>query len=185
MNSETMTNCELQYRICYAIVVAGKSADFARKALTRLFPAEFNETPFETIKAFIDTGHLCVHLESARTGNYKKIERAFVELATSNIDLRTCSVEQLEAIHGIGPKTARFFILWTRPGVRYAALDVHILRWLRAQGYDAPRSTPSGRKYVLLEKVFLKEADARGLTPGELDAQIWEAATVSRNLEVS
>jgi thermostable 8-oxoguanine DNA glycosylase len=78
-------------------------------------------------------------------------------------------------IHGIGPKTSRFFILWTRPHERYAALDVHILRWLRGLGHNAPRSTPNGRKYGELEKIFLSEADKRGLSPGELDAQVWEA----------
>ncbi|MCP4569021.1 MAG: hypothetical protein GY841_15715 [FCB group bacterium] len=171
---------ELQLRIIYSIIVAGKSASFAKKAIHRLFPVETGETPFEVIRSFVRSGHLRSHLESSRTGNYTKIERALEELSTSEIDLATCTVDELEAVHGIGPKTARFFILWTRPDSRYAALDVHILRWLRKQGYDVPKSTPSGKKYAEIEKLFLSLADRIGMKPSELDAKIWADSSQKR-----
>ena len=179
----SITDRELEYRICYAIIVAGKSAKFATSAVERLFPVDRNETPFEVIRDFVHCGHLRSHLEECRTGNYTKIERAFCALAIRSPNLRTCTAQDLEIIHGIGPKTSRFFILWTRPDARYAALDVHVLRWLKGLGYDAPRSTPSGKKYAELEMAFLSEADKRGILPSALDAQIWEAASASRNME--
>jgi thermostable 8-oxoguanine DNA glycosylase len=113
----------------------------------------------------------------AKVGNYGKVFKAFHEVAFANLDLRTCSPAELEAIHGIGPKTARFFIIWTRQDARVAALDVHILRWMRNLGYDAPRQTPSGKRYAVLEAAFLAEADRRGLSPQALDAQIWSAGS--------
>lgn len=170
------TDRELQYRICYAVVVAGKNAKFADRVVRDLFDSHY--CPFDLIKFWSRiSGGVERELRRAKTGNYKKIARAFVELATADIDLRTCAPEHLEQIHGIGPKTARFFVLWTRPDARYAALDVHVLRWLRERGYDAPRQTPGGKRYRELEVAFLREADEMRMTPAELDKQIWMAGS--------
>ena len=83
--------------------------------------------------------------------------------------------EELEEIHGIGPKTSRFFIMWTRPGANYAALDTHILKWLALRGHKVPKSTPSGKKYKEIEKIFLREAAELGMSPQELDTIIWKS----------
>jgi thermostable 8-oxoguanine DNA glycosylase len=105
------------------------------------------------------------------------------QLAEAGLNLQTCEPADLEKIHGIGPKTARFWILWTRPDARYAALDVHILRWMRERGHKAPKQTPSAPKtYARLEKAFLAEADKRGLTPRELDFKIWQASASAANV---
>lgn len=165
---------ELQRRLIYAIIVAGKSARFTEGAITRLLDP--GATPFKWLKFLLNTDRLDEALRAARTGNYTKIGKAIRALLSQEIDLRSCTPEQLEVIHGIGPKTSRFFILWTRPNERYAALDVHVLRWLRGLGHAAPRSTPNGKKYRELEKIFLSEADKRGLSAGDLDSKIWQAA---------
>lgn len=165
---------ELEARLLYAIIVAGKSARFTEGVMQRL--GLWSLDPFYILRSWIRRDMLRDQLRNARSGNYRKIERAFREIVISGIDLRSCTPEELEKVHGIGPKTSRFFILWTRPHERYAALDVHVLRWLRGLGHDAPRSTPNGRKYRELEKIFLSEADKRGLSAGDLDSKIWEAA---------
>lgn len=161
---------ELEARLLYAIIVAGKSARFTEGVMQRL--GLWCPAPFDTVRSWKRRALLRSKLCEARSGNYGKIERAFREIVISGIDLRTCTPEELEKVHGIGPKTSRFFILWTRPNERYAALDVHVLRWLRGLGHPAPRSTPNGRKYRELEKIFLSEADKRGLSAGVLDSQI-------------
>lgn len=132
-------------------------------------------TPFEALQRWKKSGWLNAKVRQLRCGNYTKFEQACRELIDCDLDLWTCTPMDLEKIHGIGPKTARFFVLWTRedPG-DYAALDVHILRWLREQGYDAPKQTPSGRKYRELEQAFVAEAKKQGKTPKQLDAEIWE-----------
>lgn len=175
-----MSDRELQLRILFAITVAGKSAKHAEGAIKRLFGAL--PFPMEAIETWIETGQLEKRLRDARTGNYGKLTKAFSELApkvnSGEIDLRTCSVDDLEQIHGIGPKTSRFFITWTRPNARHAVLDVHILRWLSKRGHDVPAATPASRKrYAEIERLFLRLADELGTSPRELDAAIWAAGS--------
>lgn len=168
--SEKLTDYVLQYRLIYSIIVAGKTAKFAEEAMGRLCPQV--ATPFKFIESTIASGELEKVLRQARTGRYRLFLRALPELI--KIDPRTCSVEDLEAIPGIGAKTSRFFLLWTRPGIRVAALDTHILKWLRAQGYTAPKSTPSsGPTYRKLEQIFIAEADKRGILPRDFDYAVW------------
>ena len=177
----------IQYRehqLIYSVIVAGKSASFAQDAIARLFRR--GDPPFDTVRAWVRKGCLLRKLKTARTGNYTKLSKALRQLVSAeNLDLTQCTVEDLEVVHGIGPKTARFFVLWTRPDAQCAALDVHILRWLRSLGYDAPRQTPASRKrYYELEEIFLKEAAIRRLTPANLDRKIWEAGVNRVVLEI-
>lgn len=180
-----MNIAERQWHLIYSCIVAGKSASFTNivvgrlkdripKATTRKRPLDefFHMTQAQIRALLLQCG----------SGNYTKLSQCFFQLGFTKIDLKTCTPAELEAIHGIGPKTARFFILWTRPGERYAALDVHVLRWMRAKGYPAPKSTPSGRKYRELEIAFLREADTRGMSPRELDHTIWSAGANAPNV---
>lgn len=171
---------ELEYRLLYSMVVAGKSAIFAENCLARLFRGE-SQPPFAWIRFFRSRGLLGVALRNARTGNYGKLEKGFSEAADSMLDLSTCTPDDLMRIHGVGPKTAKFFIIWTRPEADFAALDTHVLKWLRHLGHDAPMSTPSGEKYTALEKIVLAEAKARGMTARELDAAIWDWCSTGRH----
>ncbi len=169
---------ELEWRIIYACVVAGKSAQFTRNVMQKLFTEQSQKTPLFFFSAMIKAKSLEEVLREAKTGNYNKLVKTFTELTQAvlenNLDLSTCSPQELEAIHGIGPKTSRFFILWTREGVRVAALDVHILRWLRELGYNAPKNTPqSAKRYRELEEAFLAEAHRLNMEPRDLDYAIW------------
>ena len=70
---------------------------------------------------------------------------------------------------------SRFYHLWIGKKTRCAALDVHILKFLRAKGHDAPKNTPTGRKYKELEEAFLTICEERGMSPNQLDADVWLA----------
>lgn len=175
-----MNQHELEEKLMYSVVVAGKSAKFAEQAMTRFWRLTdyFHGGPFDRVRQLRERGDLMTTLQKAKVGNYKKTHRAFDQMAFHRPDLETCTPQQLEIIHGIGPKTSRFFIIWTRPESRYAALDVHVLRWMRSIGHEVPRSTPqSAKRYAHVERLFLDEADRRGMTPRELDAKIWSEAT--------
>lgn len=162
---------EIQARLIYSILVAGKTATFAENALLRLVGSA--ELPFTTLRSLIQDNALDHALRSARTGNYSKLLKCLP--AITHLDPVTCSIQDLEACHGIGPKTARFFLLWTRPDARYAALDTHVLKWLRTLGHTAPKSTPpAGPRYRQLEAIFLAEADKRNLSPRQLDLAVWD-----------
>lgn len=168
-----MNTLELQWHLIYSAVVAGKSAEFADGVMHRLFNSE--DGPFDQICVWGANGHIERVLREARTGNYKKLTRCLSELVlTRGLDLATCTPAELELIHGIGPKTSRFFILWTRPDAVYAALDVHILRWLSGLGHKVPKATPqSTARYAQIEKWFLEEARIRGVTARTLDHAVW------------
>ena len=174
-----MTRIELEWKLVYALVVAGKSARFTNAAVARLRDLVGEAFPIQTIA--LDPKLL----EVARTGRYGLIKRAIarVYLLGDLLDLRTCSPADLERIPGIGPKTARFFVVWTRPDAEFAVLDVHVLRWMRVNGWrNVPNATPTGRRYAELERAFLEEAGRRGQTPRELDLEIWSAAASAPNL---
>ncbi len=172
---------DLEATLIYCLLVAGKSAGFAKQKTNALL-AEVGRPmlPLEYAEAQIlmdrSGGRLDTWLRTARTGSYARLAQAFRELTDADLDLRKCSIEDLENIHGIGPKTARLFVMWTRPETRahHAILDVHVLRWLREIGHTgAPRSTPTGTLYRFWERIFLDEAARRGKSAWDLDRDVW------------
>ncbi len=167
------TQVELEERLIYAVIVAGKAASFADKATEALYKLLDGPTPLLYLAKlhYADIENLC---RAARTGAYRKIARSLHELSRNHPDLVNCLPEGLEKYYGIGMKTSRFFIVWTRPEARYAVLDTHILRWMRQRGVWTPDRSPRYRNtYERLESIFIKHADSLGLTPRQLDWKIW------------
>jgi hypothetical protein len=177
-----VTRAQLEWRLVYALVVAGKSARFANGAVKRLqevIPRGCLRIPI----LFLGVGEPGPFLRAARTGNYGKLEAACRALREAGLDLFAVTPEELERIPGIGPKTSRFFVTWTRPWEKYAVLDRHVLRWLRERGHPTPSTPPgSGRLYGALEAIYLREAEAAGKTPRGLDLEIWRAAATADNV---
>lgn len=168
--------------LVFCIMVAGKNGARTVRVVERLFEGCRTEysfvrgqpRPFKRIKDLIGENRLHDRLVEIRCGQYSRIARALIALIDENIDPDDTSVEQLERIPGIGPKTSRYFMMRAH-GEEHAALDTHVLKYLRSLGYSAPRSTPGSKKvYSELEHCFIKEAHARGLTADELDGQVWE-----------
>ena len=171
---------ELQEFLLFAIAVGGKTAKQVSVALPVFLSMETGTTPFSRIRNMIKKHRLLWCLKKARLGKYKRLNRAFREVVDCSLDLHNCSVEELERLYGIGPKTSRYFILHTRENANVAALDTHLLRWLSKQGYDAPNHTPaSTKRYAELEAAFLHEASERGFSPAELDLRIWQESSAS------
>lgn len=120
-------------------------------------------------------------LRAAGSGQYtslvKAIRETSVHIWKDSDFLRNCTLEDLESIPGVGPKTARYFLMNTRPDQRLAALDTHILQFLEArEGIEVPKSTPTGKRYGELEDTFLLIADFEGVSPVELDLAVWRAS---------
>jgi thermostable 8-oxoguanine DNA glycosylase len=140
-----------------------------------LLPPETFLTP-----PVVDQERLYMALLTVRSGQYESLTRAIHEthertVAVGPDFLRLSQPHDLESIAGVGPKTARYFIMYSRPNAQVAALDTHILRWLQMQGYDAPKATPSSPEtYRRLEKAFLLECERRGRAPNDLDLEIWK-----------
>mgnify|MGYP003134565574 CR=1 FL=1 len=124
--------------------------------------------------AAISDADLRARLEAVKLGQYTRITRTYRALAGLGDDLSGVSLEALQAACGL--KTSRFFLLHSRPDVRVAVLDTHILAWLREQGHAAPKSTPqSPKSYARLESVFLRLCDEKGLSPAAFDLAIWSS----------
>lgn len=175
------TDAELQAFWLFCIMVAGKNADTAARVISRLLQeVPEGSTPFEYLKSL---GSIALRnsLVAHRAGQYARITRAIEE--SLNLDLRTATVEDLEKIFGIGPKTARFFLLHSRPNQRLAVLDTHILKWMRSHKVPVPPSTPTRKHYDGFERVFLALADAYfpGVAIADVDLLIW--CEVSGRLE--
>ena len=167
------TDDELQTFWIYSIVVAGKPSDWASRVVTKFLKNRKHMTPFRYID-HIGYG-LRNTLVANRVGQYNRITLALEQ--SLNLDLRTCTVADLESIYGVGAKTARFFLLHTRKDVECAVLDTHILSWMRTFGIDTPKATPSGEseKYADLEAIALRlmKAEFPGMSIADADLLIW------------
>ncbi len=177
------TDYELQEFLLFCVAVAGKSSEIQSRKLD-IFLAPHTHLPFERIKSLVAQGNFMDVLMQSKLGQYRRIGKAYVNLAHSGLDLRTCTIEELEKIEGIGPKTSRFFMLHSRPNQELAVLDTHILSWLRTRGWKAPKATPSQPIYGKLEVAFLMECIWSGLTPAALDLSIWKSRQVRIKTEV-
>lgn len=172
------TQAELEEFALFAILVAGKGAKVtARKLHSFLFACRMaNMTPFEWIIHLNKISDYALEMctMTHKLGQYRRVIRAFTDIVKLKDKLSTVTVDELEQVYGIGRKTASFFVVHSQPNTRHAVLDTHILHWLRNKGHDAPKVTPSGRKYAELEQVFLGYCDQEQKTPAELDLEIWK-----------
>lgn len=167
---------ELQTFWLFCILVAGKNSDTTSRVLTKII----NEltpwdNPFDGLRKIGYEGLKDI-LQKHKTGQYNRIAKAIYQ--SIDLDLRTCSVEDLTKIYGVGPKTARFFLLHSREFCDEIVLDTHILRWMREKcGIDnVPDNTPQNpQKYAELSAVCknLMEQNYPGLSLAKIDLLIW------------
>jgi thermostable 8-oxoguanine DNA glycosylase len=175
------TEAELEEFLMFAILVAGKTAKTQAKKLEEFlatakeFGLPSDTTPFQYLDYLARSNYLSSVMMTCKLGQYKRLLTAFLGIVRFKGNLKNVTIDELESISGIGSKTARFFILHSRKDVRHAVLDVHILKWLREQGYDAPKQTPTKKKYAVLESLFLTEAWKREMSPADLDLMIWKS----------
>lgn len=176
MRQKTRPIEELEYMFLLALLVAGKNARVAHAALERLLaPIRITgERPLQYLKRLHAESVLESELRAQRTGQYTKILRCLTTYWENEFDLQTCDIDDLEALPGIGPKSSRFFLMYSRPGYRCAVLDVHILRFMRRHGINTPKHTPQNReKYKELEAEYLELAERLGVDPTQLDDAVW------------
>jgi thermostable 8-oxoguanine DNA glycosylase len=192
INPEKVTNYDqtdrqLEEFILFWVCAAGKNGRTAARCLDRMLTEHAacyqNNTPFRWILNMHALFDLPQTLKHYGIGCYNSKAKTFYELAVAKhkgvLDLRTCAASDLEAIHGIGQKTARCFLLHSRKNAQVAGIDTHMLKHLRALGYpDIPKSTPSGKKYLTIENYVLSLAKEAGMSPAEYDLHIWNKYSV-------
>lgn len=159
------TPAELEEFLLFCVVVAGKNADQQAAKLERFLGGR---RPFAFLRACARDGSLGARLRQVRLGKYALLDRSFTALCGSGADLRTCGWRELTAFPGIGIKTAKFFVLHSRPGEMHGVLDTHVLAWMREhwgagrRGTAVPRHSPQDpAAYALWEAVYFGMVAAR------------------------
>ena len=159
----------------FAVAVAGKTARlWAPKVHDFIHGSGLEGTPFQRLRRMSADGTMGMHMRRVKLGKYNLLSRSYSEILERGLDLRTAGVLDFEALHGVKSKTCRFFMLHSRPGVRLAVIDTHVLKYLRDIGAPAvPASVPTGKEYLRLESLVLAEADRLGMSEADFDLAVW------------
>lgn len=176
-----LSKTKLEETILFWVCAAGKNGVTASICLERLLSSwkpianAFypDPSPFEIVRTINESVDLPTVMKTCGIGCYNAKAKTFVALVESNLNLKKCSVADLEAIPGIGPKTARCFLIHSRKNQQYAGLDTHVLKFLRDKGHPVPKTTPTGKKYRELEIIFLEYANKSGMNVADFDLSIW------------
>lgn len=179
------TDHELEEFALFCPAAAGKNSQEQAYKPTRLIAllqrgSDRSTSPFGRIamaegESFgYDPNQLMEAMRRSKIGKYSLLYDAYVRLCrlTPN-ELRTLPVEEFEKLPGFGMKTARFFVLHSRPTDDIACIDTHVLRYLRIAGLNVPNDVGSPSRYLAAEKAFLVQAGRLGIEPWRLDINVW------------
>ncbi len=171
---------QLEETLLFWVCAAGKNGVTAAKCLDSLLntwqgKVSVKLSPFDIVKYIYRFGNLAEEMKKHGIGCYNIKSKTFIAITQKDMDLKKCSVEDLESINGIGPKTARCFLIHSRKDQQYAGLDTHVLKFLRDKGHEVPKATPTGKKYRDLELIFLRYVAESGMTVADFDLMIWNS----------
>ncbi len=176
-----LTDDELEEHLLFWVYAAGHNGHGAAKKLTQVLKEakmSFEEdhpdekcptSPFELLSR-VDLPYV---LGMANSFVPEKMFKTIPQLIEAKLNLRTCTREDLCKIYGIGMKPACCVIMHSRPNVRMAGLDRHVLRFLDSRGVVVPKSTPTKKKYLELEEIYLNICDVEERNPAGFDLEIW------------
>jgi hypothetical protein len=177
---------QLEEFLLFCIVVAGKNADQQARKLEEFLQGH---EPFAFIRSLGAKGIIEERLERVKLGKYRLLGESFRRIACAGLDLRSCPWEALTQFPGIGMKTAKFFVLHSRPCEMHGVLDTHVLAWMRerlasagVRRTDVPRHSPQDRAtYFFWETVYfglvLARAGRAGGEPinwAQVDLDLWK-----------
>lgn len=173
---------ELEEHLLWWVLAAGKNGTTMSRLLENFLQEfrlilSYQYPPFFLLYHFSEHD-IAIRLKKHGIGCYTHKAKTIYQLVHSGLALETCTAEELENIYGIGMKTSRCFILHSRKGAQYAGLDTHILKFLKKEGHDVPKSTPPRKKYLELEQIFLKIAEREKKLPADLDLEVWNAYSI-------
>lgn len=177
------TEAELEEFLLFCVCVAGKTAKTQARLLegfltnlrevSKQLTGKSDQTPFQLIYNADSIGALRSEIEKSRLGQYNRLEKSFRKTHDFIGKLKTITIDELETIPGIGPKTSRFFLLHSRKNQNIAVLDTHILHYMRDNGLTSLSVTPSKKEYALVEQTFLNHASSINKSIADLDLEIW------------
>lgn len=169
------TDDQLEQFMLFCIAVAGHNADTTARMVNR-FIEDASGLPFTYLRS--SRRDIDSILEHYGIAPYAKNTAALRGVLDMN--LRTCTLHDLLNVHGIGHKTARMFLLHSRPDEEHIVLDVHMLRWLRkvAKLRGIPALTPHklSPKYLSIEARAKRKVREMfpDMTFAEFDLATWK-----------
>ena len=173
------TDQDLQEMIVFWILAAGKSGVLAARIAAHI--RTLAETAGLSIFKWVlerEKGYLrrCLRLRGMGcwTSKSETIDEIAWHCDDGILDLRLSSHEDLQRVRGIGPKTARCFVLHSRRNAKCIGLDTHMLFYLQLKGYEVPHHTPSNEaEYRRIEQFALHQAAVHDMNPAEFDLAVW------------
>lgn len=173
------TEIELEELLLFSILVAGKNAITTAKSMDKFlklahFRKNLKFSPFKCLRLFTEK-QISELLYKCGIGCYARKSQYLYELVNSKINLKTCTLEDLINLKGIGFKTANLFLIHSRKGYKSCCIDTHLLKYLNDLGYDVPKTTPqTKKKYMEIQDIFLKIVEDKGITDiAAFDLAIW------------
>jgi hypothetical protein len=116
LTNYSRTDAQLQELWLFSIAVAGKPAFRIARQVSRFVAAlDRTKLPFDGLKKVLAEegyGSLYHRVLDAKFGQHTRIAKAFSQ--SINLNLRTATLDELMVVHGVGPKTARMFLLHSR-----------------------------------------------------------------------
>ncbi len=177
--------------LLFSVLVAGKNSTMIMKKTNSLISDFIKEDKPKSLFKYIQDNYNSQEIEfllkKNKTGKYTLLNNFFEDIKNNKINLLNCSLEELENIRGVGKKSSRFFMVYNRADQKDCAiLDTHILKFLRANGIEAPEQTPNGKKYNDLEKefLFLLKSIKPKKTLADLDFEIWYEAKENNKIPI-
>lgn len=170
---------ELEEQILFWVAAAGKDAFATARALDRFLGTRgrrVRHSPFGRVRR-VPEPELPGRLRACGFGCFNQRAASFRWLARAGLDLRACEVDDLIRCPGINFKTAKGFLLYTRPGAVHVVADRHFFAYMRERGCgDCPKDSPQTlRRYEHWERKGLAEAARLGLSALEFDRLFWRA----------
>lgn len=172
------TEGELELFLLFCVSVAGKPANFIAKALDKFLSFGQGNTPFERIRDISSRHQIVESLRKSGLGQYTKLNYLFVELAFSGIDLRTCTLEDLEKYKWVSAKTSRYFLLHSRPKQKLICPDRHVRRRLEKLGYTLP-TTFNRKNTPAWDAMFTQLCESYGKDNADVDLDWWNEDAIS------
>jgi len=178
----------------YSFLVAGKTSSTIAPRLDGMLEdlrkrrSHSNPGVFEAIEEFLQSN--IDHTQYIKEWGFGQQKRTLkflkqtIDMTRSKMDsgirkypIQYWSLNEISSIYGVGLKTSRFFLMNTRYNVRVAAIDTHIIKYMKAKGIlpeETPSATPTNKKvYQEYEAKFLEVADRYKKDPRDFDQEIW------------
>jgi N-glycosylase/DNA lyase len=171
---------EYFYELVYCLLTPQTSAENAGKVVEELERLSFHSLPIDPEPCLRDRA-MYIRFHKMKSRNLLKLKEDFPVVLNAIAEYADPSARRewlVKNVLGLGYKEATHFLRNVGLNGGLAILDRHILRNLKR--YGAIRSVPksiSRKKYLSLERSFMRFSERIGISLDELDLVFWSMET--------